>query len=107
SACRIVLRGLVGAGGVLLPRQIIAAIPALGAIARPVAVLPWLGAARTMSVVQGSALIALAWGIMLGARDIHTLGGRGRGLALIAGFAFTAQALIFAPYARPFIYFQF
>ncbi len=107
AACRIMLRGLVGAGGVLLPRQIIAAIPALGAIARPVAVLPWLGAARTMSVVQAAALIALAWGIMLLARDIHTLGGRGRNAALIAGFAFTAQALIFAPYARPFIYFQF
>jgi hypothetical protein len=32
---------------------------------------------------------------------------RGRNAALIAGFAFSVQALFFAPFARPFIYFQF
>lgn len=106
-AIGIMLRGLVGAGGVKLPVEIVHAIPALGAIATPVAVLPWLGAARTMSVVQGIALIALAWAIILIPPDLHALRARGRSAALIAGFAFTVQALFFAPYARPFIYFQF
>jgi len=49
----------------------------------------------------------LAWSIILLSRDIHGLGMRGRNAALVAGFAFTVQALFFAPFARPFIYFQF
>ncbi|MGC9269111.1 MBOAT family O-acyltransferase [Acidiphilium sp.] len=103
----IMLRGLTGAGGVELPDLIVKALPFLRHIATPVAVLPYLGAARTMSVVQSAALLVLAWGIILIAPDIHSLRVRGRNAALIAGFAFTAQALFFAPFARPFIYFQF
>jgi D-alanyl-lipoteichoic acid acyltransferase DltB (MBOAT superfamily) len=103
----IMLRGLCGAGGVLLPDLIVKAVPALRLVATPVAVLPYLGAARTMSVVQGVALVGLAWGIILLAPDVHSLRVRGRNAALIAGFAFSVQALFFAPFARPFIYFQF
>ena len=106
-ACRIMARGLIGLDGVALPRQLIAAFPALRLIARPVAVLPYLGAARTMSVVQGGALLMLAWGVILLSPDIHRLSLRARNFALISGFAFTLQALFFAPFARPFIYFQF
>lgn len=106
-ACWIMLRGLAGLGGVLLPAMIVRAMPVLRLVARPVAVLPWLGTARTMSVVQGSALLVLTWGIILLAPDIHSLRVRDRNAALVAGFAFTVQALFFAPFARPFIYFQF
>ncbi|MDD2877405.1 MAG: MBOAT family protein [Acidiphilium sp.] len=103
----IMLRGLTGAGGVLLPDLIVKALPFLRHLATPVAVLPYLGAARAMSVVQGAALLVLSWGIILLAPDIHTLRERGRNAALVAGFAFSVQALFFAPFARPFIYFQF
>jgi D-alanyl-lipoteichoic acid acyltransferase DltB (MBOAT superfamily) len=106
-ACWIMLRGLCGAAGVLLPAMIVKALPILRHVATPVPVLPYLGAARTMSVVQAAALLALTWGIILLAPDIHTLRERGRNAALVAGFAFSVQALFFAPFARPFIYFQF
>lgn len=107
GACRIFLRGLSGFGGIRLPDMIVTAIPALRMVATPVPVLPYLGDARTMSLVQGAALLALAWVIILISPDIHAMRARGRNAALIAGFAFTAQALLFAPFARPFIYFQF
>ncbi|HEX7390678.1 MAG TPA: MBOAT family O-acyltransferase [Acidiphilium sp.] len=107
GACRIMLRGLAGLNGVALPAMIVHAIPVLGLVARPVAVLPWLGDARTMSVVQAGALLALAWGIILLAPDLHSLREKGRSAVLVAGFAFAVQALFFAPFARPFIYFQF
>jgi hypothetical protein len=38
---------------------------------------------------------------------VHELSERARGWALTAGFAFTVQALFFAPYAAPFLYFRF
>ena len=107
GACQIMARGLSGLDGIALPRQLINAVPVLGAIARPVAVLPYLGAARTLSVVQGGALLMLAWGVILLSPDIHRLSLRARNFALVSGFAFTLQALFFAPFARPFIYFQF
>ncbi|OZB38445.1 MAG: acyltransferase [Acidiphilium sp. 34-60-192] len=107
ASCTIMARGLLGRDGVALPMMLLKAFPALHAIATPVAVLPYLGAARTLSVVQGGALLALAWAIILLTRDVHSLSLRGRNAALIAGFAFSLQALFFAPFARPFIYFQF
>ena len=45
--------------------------------------------------------------IVLTLPHVHELSERARGWALTAGFAFTAQALFFAPYAAPFLYFRF
>ena len=106
-ACMIMLRGLAGLNGIALPVEIVHAVPILRHIAKPVAVLPYLGAARTMSVVQGVFLLLLAWAIMLIPPDLHSLRRRGRDVALLAGFAFAVQAVFFAPAAIPFIYFQF
>lgn len=100
-------RGLFGLNGIAVPEQLVRAVPFLAHIVTPVAVLPYLGAARTMSVVQGVALLALAWTIILALPELHSLRTRGRNAALIAGFAFTVQALLFAPFVRPFLYFQF
>jgi D-alanyl-lipoteichoic acid acyltransferase DltB (MBOAT superfamily) len=107
GSCAMMARGLIGLDGFALPTQVLRAVPALRLVATPVAVLPYLGAARTLSVVQGAALLTLAWVIILRMPDLHSLSLRGRNAALIAGFAFSVQALFFAPFARPFIYFQF
>jgi hypothetical protein len=107
ASCMIMTRGLLGRDGVALPMMLLKAFPASRAIATPVAVLPYLGAARTLSVVQGGALRALAWAIILLTRDVHSLSLPGRNAALIAGFAFSMQSFFFAPFAQLFIYSKF
>ena len=38
---------------------------------------------------------------------VHLLSERARGWALTSGFAFSVQALFFAPHVAPFLYFRF
>ena len=70
-------------------------------------VLLSLGEARTLSLPEVSACLLLGWTIVLTLPHVHELSERARGWALTAGFAFTVQALFFAPYAAPFLYFRF
>jgi D-alanyl-lipoteichoic acid acyltransferase DltB (MBOAT superfamily) len=101
------LRGMAGLNGLALPRMIIDAWSPLAAIAAPVPVLVSLGAARTLTLPEVSVCLLLGWLIVLTLPHVHELSERARGWALTAGFAFTAQALFFAPYAAPFLYFRF
>jgi alginate O-acetyltransferase complex protein AlgI len=72
-----------------------------------VASLPSLGDARTLSFPEVSACLALGWTIVLFAPQLHAMSARARGLATAAGFAFSMQAVFFAPSVTPFLYFQF
>jgi D-alanyl-lipoteichoic acid acyltransferase DltB (MBOAT superfamily) len=106
------LRGLAGLNGIALPQMVVHAFPtlaapALAAIVTPVPLLPYLGDARTLSFPEVSACLLLGWCIVLFLPHVHTLSQRGRDFALVAGFAFTVQALFFAPNVAPFLYFQF
>ena len=105
AATEKILRGMAGLGGVALPRMIANALPGLADLAVPV--LPFLGDARTLSFPEVSACLALGWAIALLAPHVQQLTERGRGLALTGSFAFTAQALFFAPNVSPFLYFRF
>jgi D-alanyl-lipoteichoic acid acyltransferase DltB (MBOAT superfamily) len=102
-----VWRGMVGLDGIALPRSLIALVPALGRIADPVLVLRHLGDARTLSVPEAVACLAIGWFIVLALPNAHRLGRVGRQGALGASFAFTVQALFFAPSVQPFLYYQF
>jgi D-alanyl-lipoteichoic acid acyltransferase DltB (MBOAT superfamily) len=101
------LRGLTGLNGVALPRMIVQAIPVLGKLVDPVPLLPYLGSARTLSFPEVSGCLLLGWVIVLALPHVHQLTERGRSWALIAGFAFSIQALFFAPDVAPFLYFRF
>ena len=98
---------MAGANGIALPSMIVGLLPPLAWIATPVPLLPWLGDARTLSFPGGHRVS--------GGRLVHRasccptprMSGRGRSWALTAGFAFTVQALFFAPHVAPFLYFQF
>jgi len=107
SATTTILSGLVGGNGIALPRMIVAAIPALAAIADPVAVLPYLGDARTLSFPEVSTCLLLGWLIVLTLPNVHRMTDRARHWTLTGSFAFSVQALFFAPHAAPFLYFQF
>ena len=101
------LRGMAGLNGIALPQMIVHAFPPLAAIATPVPLLPYLGDARTLSFPEVTACLALGWTIVLALPTVHELSERARGWALTGGFAFTVQALFFAPHVTPFLYFQF
>jgi alginate O-acetyltransferase complex protein AlgI len=99
--------GLFGAHGIALPAFYAGFLPGPGGLVHVVPVLPWLGDARTISLPLSLLLLALAWFLLLAVPDVFAMGRRGRGAALVAGFGFCLQALLFAPAAVPFLYFQF
>jgi D-alanyl-lipoteichoic acid acyltransferase DltB (MBOAT superfamily) len=107
DATLAMLRGMAGCNGFALPQMIVHAFPPLAMIATPVPLLPFLGDARTLSFPEVSACLLLGWTIVLAMPTVHELSERARGWALTAGFAFTVQALFFAPNVTPFLYFRF
>jgi alginate O-acetyltransferase complex protein AlgI len=107
TAAQSMLAGMAGLHGVSLPQMVVHALPFLGTVASPVPVLPFLGDARTLSFPEVSACLLLGWGIVLLLPHVHELSERARGWALTSGFAFSVQALFFAPHVAPFLYFRF
>ncbi len=100
-------RGLFGFNGVAIPSIFIRMLPGLGHFGHAVAVLPYLGDARTLSLPQAMLFLALGWFIALALPELHGMSRPRRSLALVASFALSLQALFFAPYTVPFLYFQF
>ncbi len=107
AAARGMLAGMTGLHGVALPQMVVHALPILGTVATPVPVLPFLGDARTLSFPEVSACLLLGWCIVLLLPHVHQLSEHARGWALTSGFAFSVQALFFAPHVAPFLYFRF
>jgi D-alanyl-lipoteichoic acid acyltransferase DltB (MBOAT superfamily) len=107
SSTLVILRGMAGFNGIALPRMIVSAIPPLSVIADPVAVMPFLGDARTLSFPEVSACLLFGWLIVLALPNVHRMTATARHWALTASFAFSVQALFFAPHVAPFLYFQF
>ncbi len=101
------LRGMLGCNGIALPQMIVHAFPPLAAIATPVPLLPYLGDARTLSFPEVTACLVVGWMIVLALPAVHELSARARSWALTSSFAFTVQALFFAPHVTPFLYFRF
>ena len=107
TAAWSMLAGMAGMHGIALPRMIVHALPPLAWIATPVEVLPWLGDARTLSFPEVSACLLLGWSIVLLLPHVHALSERARAWALTSSFAFSTQAMFFAPHVAPFLYFRF
>ncbi len=107
DASLAILRGLFGLNGVALPQLVLGWLPWLGTLAAPVASLPSLGDARTLSFPEVSACLALGWSIVLFAPRLHAMSAGARSWAVGAAFAFSVQAVFFAPSVTPFLYFQF
>ncbi len=101
------LLAMAGANGIAVPYMIVGCWPSLAWVATPVPVLTWLGDARTLSFPEVTACLALGWFIVLALPNVHAMSERSRSWALTSGFAFTVQALFFAPRVVPFLYFRF
>jgi hypothetical protein len=105
NSAAAMLRGMCGLNGVALPQMIAGLLPLPGV--KSVVLLPYLGDGRTLSFPEVSACLLVGWTIVLALPHVHALSERARGWALTAGFAFTVQALFFAPDITPFVYFRF
>ena len=102
-----VLAGMAGWHGVALPQLVLGLLPGLDGLVTSVPVLRYLGDARTLSLPEVSVCLAIGWAIVLFAPNTQQLTERQRRLTLAGSFAFTAQALFFAPSVAPFVYFRF
>ncbi len=100
-------KGLGGFNGIALPEIVLHLAPALRHVVTAVPVLPYLGDARSLSLPQGVLLLLLGWSIALLLPELHSMTKPRRNAAVVASFALTVQALFFAPYTIPFLYFQF
>ncbi len=107
AAALAMYRALLGANGVALPELASHLLPALPAFVAVVPVLPYLGDARTLSLPLALAMLAAGWTIALALPALQNCGALRKSVAVIGSFAFTLQALLFAPAAIPFVYFQF
>jgi len=107
SAAMDFYRGLFGGNGIALPEIFVRMAPGLGHFVHAVPVLPYLGDARTLSPPQAALFLALGWWIALCLPNTQEMTRPRRHAALVAGTAFSLQALAFAPAAVPFLYFQF
>jgi alginate O-acetyltransferase complex protein AlgI len=100
-------QSLFGFNGIAIPALYVRMLPVLGHLGRAVPVLPYLGDARSLSLPQAVLFLALGWFVALGLPELHSMSGTRRSMALVASFALSLQALFFAPYTVPFLYFQF
>jgi alginate O-acetyltransferase complex protein AlgI len=107
AATAEMLRGLFGLNGIALPIHLIALWPPLGGIARSVPVLAALGDARTLSLPEALAFLALGWVIVLALPHLHEASDRWRAGGILASGGFVLQAVFFAGAAQPFLYFRF
>jgi D-alanyl-lipoteichoic acid acyltransferase DltB (MBOAT superfamily) len=107
SAAECFYRGLFGFNGVAIPALYIGMVPWLAYLGHPVPVLPYLGDARSLSLPQAILFLALGWFVALVLPSVQQMSSRQRIAALVAGFALSVQTLFFAPFAVPFLYFQF
>jgi len=100
-------KSLAGLNGVAIPALFARLLPKLPAFVHVVPVLPYLGDARTLSLPLAVAMLLTGWTIVLTMPDLQSFSTRRRSLATIGSFAFTMQALVLAPSAVPFLYYQF
>ena len=63
--------------------------------------------AQTHHITGAGSVHAMGWFIVLALPNIHTMSARARYWTITSGFAFTVQALFFAPRVAPFLYFRF
>lgn len=106
TACAV-WRGMVGLNGILLPRMVMGWLPPLAWVAQPAGSLPFLGDGRTLSFAEVTVCLALGWFIVLALPNLHRWSAAWQRRGIVVGFAFTMQAMFFAPSVTPFLYFQF
>lgn len=102
-----ILGGMAGVHGVLLPAQILQAIPVLATIASPSAGLPLIANGTLIGLMQCAGFTAFGLALAFFGRPIKRLTRRQRFWLLALTFAFSIQAVLVGGNATAFVYFRF
>ena len=100
------LRGMAGLHGALLPDQLIALLPWLGALAQGAGKVAFLADGTVMGAVEMGVMIALGMTLVLATPPLADLDRRTRYLLVVPCAALALQKVVFGS-ASEFLYFQF
>jgi hypothetical protein len=103
----LVLKGMAGASGALLPIQVVQVLPWLGAIVPGAATVPYLAGGTVIGLMQMVAFLSLSFAIVGFGRPLDELPQRTRLVLLAITFAYSVQVVLFGGKSQEFIYFQF
>jgi len=103
----IVLEGMIGIHGVVLPTQFVNFIPVIGNFIDSQVRVPYLADGTIMGFSELNLMIFTGLFIVFFGKNLHELTQRQRLIYLIPTFAFTAQEVIFGGAASEFLYFRF
>ena len=106
ESATVILQGMAGMNGFVLPAQIAAIIPGLGRLVETVGSMPLLGGGTIMGVFEMAGMFLLMFFLvaMPASQDMKP---RLQLLALAGSFYFTLQAVLFSRAPSEFLYFQF
>lgn len=102
----IILKGMMGMNGFILPAQIANIIPGIGDLVEQIGTMPLLGGGTIMGVFEMIGMFTLSC-ILLCLPATHEMSPRLKALALLGSFYFTIQAVLFSHTPSEFLYFQF
>ena len=106
ESATVILQGMAGMNGFVLPAQIAAIIPGLGRLVETVGSMPLLGGGTIMGVFEMAGMFLLMF-IIVAMPASHEMKPRLQLLALAGSFYFTLQAVLFSRAPSEFLYFQF
>jgi D-alanyl-lipoteichoic acid acyltransferase DltB (MBOAT superfamily) len=107
AAARLVLEGMAGIHGALLPAQLVELVPALELIANSSGYVPLLGGGTVLGFAELVGLLAVSSTVVFCGANLQRMSERGRLILLVFTSAFTLRELVFGHGASTFIYFRF
>ena len=103
----VILKGMIGLNGIVLPSQFVEWVPALQRLVTPADTVPLLGNGTVIGIFEVVELLLLSFVLCWCFPPTQQLSLRQQVLVLVVGLPFTIQAVLFSHAPSEFIYFQF
>jgi len=107
ASALVILKGMIGLNGIVLPSQFVEWAPALQQLVTPADTVPLLGNGTVIGIFEVVELLLLSFVLCWCFPPTQQLSPRQQALALVVGLPFTIQAVLFSHAPSEFIYFQF
>ena len=107
ASALVILKGMIGLNGIVLPSQFVEWVPALQRLVTPADTVPLLGNGTVIGIFEVVELLLLSFVLCWCFPPTQQLSLRQQVLVLVVGLPFTIQAVLFSHAPSEFIYFQF
>jgi len=107
ASALVILKGMIGLNGIVLPSQFVEWAPALQQLVTPADTVPLLGNGTVIGIFEVVELLLLSFVLCWCFPPTQQLSLRQQVLVLVVGLPFTIQAVLFSHAPSEFIYFQF